>query len=450
MQPNPAMPLLDLGLGIKSAPDKAGLSKERLSKEGLPNEEQAGGNQQVIDSNNKNSTAEPANSASNSASNQEASEFDQVLNSQVDSLVKEDAVGSEFAELSLASQGMSLNREALTTEDLGAGVNRREGIGEMLPVMGLEADSTQASFVDGAEGLPQAVASSSSKEALLAAKPELDPHQANQLSAKQAALLRSLESQAASAATAVNGESDHGLDQLDELGLNDLDQKVASMRLGSRKEEGVVDLAKVLSSEAEGGALEKLSTSKAGQNTSSGNTGNSALPMQANMSQPSGVNTTAGLEQKPEVFTKLHTAISRPEWAEAFQGRVSWVMKQDAPGAMIMIDPPELGPIRVEINRSAEQVQLTFYVNHATTKDVLESQLARLRESLGADGQQVDVDVREESEQGASGEGRLGDGASGETGQARQGAIGPDGEMQDEVTSLSKIEPVTGLLDFYI
>lgn len=102
--------------------------------------------------------------------------------------------------------------------------------------------------------------------------------------------------------------------------------------------------------------------------------------------------------QSAEALAKMPLTMSRPDWQAAFEERVSFMLREHLQSATIRVDPPELGPIRVEISRSVEATQLTFYVNHPTTRELLESQVDRLKATLANDQQQVEVDVRQDNE----------------------------------------------------
>ena len=98
------------------------------------------------------------------------------------------------------------------------------------------------------------------------------------------------------------------------------------------------------------------------------------------------------------------------------------MIQSNIKSATIYIDPPELGPIRVKIQQTADQTQITFQVNNAAVKEALEQSAHRLRDTLAEQNQTaVDVDVRRDNQNAES--------------QAREQSAFAHGEGENEVRS---------------
>lgn len=97
---------------------------------------------------------------------------------------------------------------------------------------------------------------------------------------------------------------------------------------------------------------------------------------------------------------QLTTPVYQPDWAEQFKGKIQWLMDQQVSGAKIILDPPELGSVQVDISHSSELTQITFTVATPAIKDLLEANLARLKSVLPPEsGANVQVDVRQQQHQ---------------------------------------------------
>ena len=67
-------------------------------------------------------------------------------------------------------------------------------------------------------------------------------------------------------------------------------------------------------------------------------------------------------------------------------------------GAKLQVNPPQLGPIELQIAVQGDHAQVWMSTHSAATREALESSLPRLREVLGAQGfAQVSVDISQRS-----------------------------------------------------
>ncbi|GAB3480932.1 flagellar hook-length control protein FliK [Marinomonas epiphytica] len=90
---------------------------------------------------------------------------------------------------------------------------------------------------------------------------------------------------------------------------------------------------------------------------------------------------------------------NHPNWASEMAQKVTWIAREGGHTAHIRLDPPELGSLTVKVSVDSDaNTQVSFVAASVQSRDVLESQMHRLREMLaqqGMDLNQVDVDVAE-------------------------------------------------------
>lgn len=101
------------------------------------------------------------------------------------------------------------------------------------------------------------------------------------------------------------------------------------------------------------------------------------------------------------VVMHLSASVYKPEWADQFHGRIRWMVEQQISSAKVIIDPPELGPMQVDVARTADNgTQITFTVNNLAVKELLEANMARFKNLLASgESQNVQVDVRQQHQQ---------------------------------------------------
>ncbi|MBV1910169.1 MAG: flagellar hook-length control protein FliK [Kangiellaceae bacterium] len=66
--------------------------------------------------------------------------------------------------------------------------------------------------------------------------------------------------------------------------------------------------------------------------------------------------------------------------------RIQWIYQQAVSSAEILMDPPELGPMTVKLQNTGTETNVVFQVNNAQTKDMIEENLAKLKELLAEQG----------------------------------------------------------------
>lgn len=117
-----------------------------------------------------------------------------------------------------------------------------------------------------------------------------------------------------------------------------------------------------------------------------------AMPaVAANTASPAGlaVSGEASATQHPETTLQLPTHLRDPRWGEHLGERVVVLAQGEKNSAQIDINPAQLGPIRVKIDMSGDQVSVQFSSASSEVRQVLEDALPRLREQLANSGIQL-------------------------------------------------------------
>ncbi len=111
----------------------------------------------------------------------------------------------------------------------------------------------------------------------------------------------------------------------------------------------------------------------------------------ANTAPPAGlaVSGEASAAQHPETTIQLATHLRDPRWGEQLGERVVVLAQGEKNSAQIDINPAQLGPIRVKIDMSGDQVSVQFSSASSEVRQVLEDALPRLREQLANSGIQL-------------------------------------------------------------
>lgn len=78
--------------------------------------------------------------------------------------------------------------------------------------------------------------------------------------------------------------------------------------------------------------------------------------------------------------------VDHANWGHEFGDRVRWLVTQNIQTADIRLNPPELGPVRVQISMDQAQVSVTFTSHHAVVRDALQSAMANLGSMLAESG----------------------------------------------------------------
>lgn len=120
----------------------------------------------------------------------------------------------------------------------------------------------------------------------------------------------------------------------------------------------------------------------------------------------------------------VRTPVQHPDFSQALGERLTWLVRQEVQQAKIHLDPPHLGPLEIAVAIKDDQASVTINAQNATTREVIEQDLQRLRGLLGESGfTSVDVNVAHDNQQQAEGQTSLTRGAAGsEEAEAEQGS----------------------------
>jgi flagellar hook-length control protein FliK len=93
-------------------------------------------------------------------------------------------------------------------------------------------------------------------------------------------------------------------------------------------------------------------------------------------------------QQRPAPMPQLRvdTPFGAQNWAIDVGQRVVWMARQDMQGAQLSINPPNLGPIEVNLSVGRDHATAIFSSPHAEVREALEAALPRLREMLASAG----------------------------------------------------------------
>jgi flagellar hook-length control protein FliK len=91
------------------------------------------------------------------------------------------------------------------------------------------------------------------------------------------------------------------------------------------------------------------------------------------------------------------------QWAGELEARVQWLAGRNLRSAEIQLDPPELGPLQVQVQSHRDGTSVHFTTQSAAVRELVEASLPRLREMLESGGMNL-VDVNVAQQQGGRGE----------------------------------------------
>jgi flagellar hook-length control protein FliK len=133
-------------------------------------------------------------------------------------------------------------------------------------------------------------------------------------------------------------------------------------------------------------------------------------------------------------------------FGEAVESRLQWMAERGIGRAQIRLSPAELGTIDIDLKLDGKQIRAEFISNNAEVRQMLESQLPRLRDMLQASGMQLtDASVGGQKD-APSGDGASRDGAGAGTA-AAWSTTDAGGDAEPVVRS--QLRQRDGLLDEY-
>jgi flagellar hook-length control protein FliK len=100
----------------------------------------------------------------------------------------------------------------------------------------------------------------------------------------------------------------------------------------------------------------------------------------------------------PVPTLKVSAPVDGADFPQGLADRVSFMVDSNLNGAKLQVNPPQLGPIELQIEVQGNHAQVWMSTHSAVTREALESSLPKLREMLGAQGfGQVSVDISQRS-----------------------------------------------------
>lgn len=86
---------------------------------------------------------------------------------------------------------------------------------------------------------------------------------------------------------------------------------------------------------------------------------------------------------------QLAPTVATSDWNQALGQQVVWMANDDIQSASLNLNPPELGPLRIILKISNNQVNASFVAAQPEVRQALEDAMPRLREMLGDAGIQL-------------------------------------------------------------
>ncbi|MEL0624542.1 flagellar hook-length control protein FliK [Marinomonas arenicola] len=230
---------------------------------------------------------------------------------------------------------------------------------------------------------------------------------------------------------AANGQTD-GLTTDGNLASTiDKDSLLANEPLELRKKEQDAMIGK-MTSQWDGASRDSESGGLNSSITATNNTTNRLSPAAANM-QPMNSPQNLAMSVPP----------NHPGWAGEMGQKVAFVAQSGGHTAHIKLDPPELGSLTVKVSVDSDNnnTQVSFMAATPQARDLLESQMGRLRDMLAQQGMDLDsVDVgvsQQETSGGQYQDAREG----GSTANTSRFLTGDDGDDDLSVRNISYVSP---------
>ncbi len=123
-----------------------------------------------------------------------------------------------------------------------------------------------------------------------------------------------------------------------------------------------------------------------------------------------------GVSRPAEGFNPRHIPepVKSPAWSEALGQRVVWMAKENVQVVHLQLEPPNLGPVEVQLILNRDQASLVFVSSHASVREAISDSLSKLNDLLSAGGVSlgsVSVNTQSQADQHAGSGGHPGEGA---------------------------------------
>ena len=160
-----------------------------------------------------------------------------------------------------------------------------------------------------------------------------------------------------------------------------------------------------------------------------------------------GVAAATVVAQNPQQNLAMSVPPGHPGWAGEMTQKVAWIARDGGHTAHIRLDPPELGSLTVKISVDSDSnAQVSFIAATPQARDLLEGQMARLREMLaqqGMDLSRADVDVSQQDASGAQERGSYRNSG------ANQGGLAANEDLENELVANNVSSVSASGVDYY-
>ena len=130
-----------------------------------------------------------------------------------------------------------------------------------------------------------------------------------------------------------------------------------------------------------------------------GNGSDGAAALQQLTSTP----TSSSTDSTPPATLRVQAPVDSADFPQGVADRVSFAVDNNWSSAKLQVNPPQLGPIDLQIAVQGDHAQVMMSTHSAVTREALESSLPKLKEMLGSQGfTQVSVDISQRSFQDRS------------------------------------------------
>lgn len=109
--------------------------------------------------------------------------------------------------------------------------------------------------------------------------------------------------------------------------------------------------------------------------------GTSVAASNAAAGQPANTTHTGGTPRMT-----LTVPVSSPAWGDAFSDRMALAVQNRQPVAELHLNPPNLGPVEIQVSMNGDQASLSFFSPHAPVREAIQSAMPRLTEALAESG----------------------------------------------------------------
>jgi flagellar hook-length control protein FliK len=108
-------------------------------------------------------------------------------------------------------------------------------------------------------------------------------------------------------------------------------------------------------------------------------------------------------DSTPAATLRVSAPVDSPEFPQGVADRVSFAVDNNWSSTKLQVNPPQLGPIDLQIAVQGDHAQVLMSTHSAVTREALESSLPKLKEMLNSQGfTQVSVDISQRSFQDRS------------------------------------------------